>query len=156
VLLRHDGRVLGRIAPAGPAPSLPQSPGSSELDRPTVGLSGGDLVVLRAGRLLVYDTASFRLLRSLRVGRRAKLASVSDGLVAYVVGAGVHVLRLRDGRSTTIRTTSRGAVEASITSAGLFYALHRRPLPGVQLAPFRPNPATVVFVRRGAILLRLR
>jgi hypothetical protein len=133
-----------------------KSPGFSELDRPTVGLSGRDLVVLRIGRLLVYDAASFRLRRSLRVDRRAKLAGVSDGLVAYVVEADVHVLRLRDGRSTTIRTTSRSAVEASITNAGLFYAVHRRPLPRVQLAPFRPNPATVVFVRRRAILLRLR
>jgi TolB protein len=151
-LLRRDGRVLGRLAPGRPPPSL----GFSDLDRPTVGLSGRDLVVLRTGRLLVYDTASFRLRRSLRIDRHSKLAGVSDGLVAYVVGADVHVLRLRDWRSTTIRTTSRSAVEASITSAGVFYALHRRPLPRVQLAPFRPNPATVVFVRRAAILLRLR
>jgi hypothetical protein len=155
-LLRRDGRLLGRVGPGGPAPRRVQSPGASELDRPAVGLSGRDLVVLRAGRLLVYDAASFRLRRFMRVDRRAKLAGVSDGLVAYVVGADLHVLRLRDGRSTTIRTASRSAVEASITSAGLFYALHTRPLPRVQLAPFRPNPATVVFVRRRAILLRLR
>jgi TolB protein len=156
VLLRRDGRVLGRIAPGGSPPKRVKSPGFSELDRPTVGLSGRDLVVLRTGRLRVYDTASFRLRRSSRVDGRAKLAGVSDGLVAYVVGADVHILRLRDGRRTTIQTTSRSAVEAALTSAGLFYALHRRPLPRVQLAPFRPNPATVVFVRRASILLRLR
>jgi hypothetical protein len=155
-LLLRDGRVLGRIAPGGPPPRRVKSPGFAELDRPTVGLSGRDLVVLRAGRLLVYETASFRLRRSLRVDRHAKLAGVSDGLVAYVVGADVHVLRLRDGRSTTIRTTSRSTAEASITNAGLFYALHMRRVPRDEVAPFRSNPATVVFVRRGAILLRLR
>ena len=79
-----------------------------------------------------------------------------DGLVVYVVGADIHVLRLRDGRRTTIRTTSRSAVEAAVTSAGLFYALHARAVPRNQLAPFRRNPATVVFLRRAAILLRLR
>jgi Tol biopolymer transport system component len=155
-LLRRDGRVLGRIAPGGRPPSLGPSFGYSELDRPTVGLAGRDLVVLRTGRLLVYDTRTFHLRRSWRVDRDATLAGVAAGLIAYVVGADVHVLRLRDGRSTTIRTTSRSALEASITSAGLFYALHTRPMPRPQLAPFRPNPATVVFVRRTAILRRLR
>jgi TolB protein len=154
-LLRRDGRLLGRIVPGGPPPRRVKSPGFSELDRPTVGLSGRDLVVLRTGRLLVYDTASFRLRRSLRVDRRAKFAGVSDGLAAYVVGADVHVLRLRDARSTTVRTTSRSAVEAAITSAGLFYVLHTRRVPRDEVASFRPNPASVVFVRRGAILLRL-
>ena len=155
-LLRRDGQVLGRVAPGGPPPGRVGSPGFAALDRPTVALSGRDLIVLRGGRLSVYDTASLRLRRSLRVARRARLVGVSDGLVAYVVGADIHVLRLRDGRSTTIRTTSRSAIEASVTSAGLFYALHARAVPRHELAPFRPNPATVVFVRRAALLLRLR
>ena len=156
VLLRRDGRVLGRVAPGG----QPPSPMFYDLDTPTVSLSGHDLVVLRDGRLRWYDTRSFRLRRSWRVHRGAKLAGVSDGLVAYVVGAYVHILRLRDGRGTTIRTTSRSAVKASITSAGLFYALHTRPTPRFQsprfqLTPFRFNPATVVYLRRAAILRRL-
>jgi hypothetical protein len=155
-LVRRDGRVLGRVDPGGSARGAVGSPGSAVLDRPTVGLSGRDLVVLRSRRLSVYDTASFRLRRSLPVAPRARLAGVSDGLVAYVVGADIHIIRPRDGRSTTIRTTSRSAVEAAVTSAGLFYALHARTVPRNQLAPFRPNPATVVFLRRAAILLRLR
>lgn len=155
-LLRSDGRLLGRVAPGGPAPRPVESPGCCELARPTVGLSGRDLVVLRAGRLWVYDAVSFRLRRSLRVDRRAQLAGVAGGLVAYVGGADVHILRLRDWRSTTIRTRSRSAVEAALTSAGLFYALHARVVPSYQRVPFRPNPATVVFVRRAAVRSRLR
>jgi Tol biopolymer transport system component len=159
VALVRRGRVLGRVDPGGPPPRLGGAFGFSALDRPTVGLSGRDLVVLRRGRLLVYDAESFRLRRSLRVGRRARLAGASNGLVAYVVATDIRIVRLRDGRSTTIRTTSLSAVEASLTSAGLFYATHTRSLPRVQLAPARPNPAvpaTVVFLRRSALLLRLR
>jgi hypothetical protein len=155
VVLRSDGRVLGRIAPGAPA-RVGFRLGFRFLERPTAALSGRDLVVLRQGRLLVYDARSFRLRRSWRVDRHARLGGVSDGLVAYVVATTIHVVRLRDGRSATIRTKSASGVPAAITSAGLFYALHARRVPQVQLAPFRRNPATVVFLRRAAILRQLR
>jgi hypothetical protein len=156
VVLNRHGRVLGQIAPGG----QPLTVGFYEVGPPTVGLSGANLVVLREGRLALYDTSSFRLVRSWRVHRGAVLSGVSAGLVAYVVGAHVHVLRLRDGRRTTIRAASRRTVKAAITSAGLFYVVHARPTPRSQepryeLTPFRPNPATVVFVRRAALLRRL-
>jgi hypothetical protein len=102
----------------------------------------------------VYDASSFRLRHALRVERRSRLAGVSDGLVAWATGTNIYLLRLRDGRRATIRTTSRSAVEAALTSAGLFYAVHPRRVPEAQVAPFRPDPATVVFIRRAALPLR--
>jgi hypothetical protein len=150
-LLRPDGRVLGRVAPGGPASSTASL---GILERPSAGLAGRDLVVLRGDRLLVYDASSFRLRHALRVERRSRLAGVSDGLVAWATGTNIYLLRLRDGRRATIRTTSRSAVEAALTSAGLFYAVHPRRVPEAQVAPFRPDPATVVFIRRAALPLR--
>ena len=150
-LLRLDGRVLGRVVTGGPAASTASL---GILERPSAGLSGRDLVVLRGGRLLVYDASSFRLRRALRVDRRSRLAGVSDGLVAWADGTEIHLLRLRDGRQATIRTTSRSAVEAALTSAGLFYALHPRRVVRAQVAPFRPDPATVVFLRRAGLPLK--
>jgi Tol biopolymer transport system component len=150
-LLRPGGPVLGRVVPWGPAASRASL---GILERPSAGLAGRNLVVLRGGRLLEYDASSFRLRRVLRVDRRSRLAGVSDGLVAWAAGTDIHLLRLRDGRQATIRTTSRSAVEAALTSAGLFYALHPRRVPEAQVAPFRADPATVVFLRRAALPLK--
>jgi hypothetical protein len=148
-ILRPDGGVLGRVAPGGRPPSI------EYLERPSAALSGRDLVILRARRLLVYDAVSFRLRRSLRVDRGSRFAGASGGLTAWSAGTEVHLLRLRDGRKATIRTPSRARVDASLSSAGLFYVLHRRRVPEVQVAPFRrPDPATVVFVRRAALPLK--
>jgi hypothetical protein len=150
VVLRPDGRVLGSVAPGG------RRTNNADLGyvvRPTAALSGRDLVVLRAGRLLVYDAASFRLRRSLRVGRGARLIGVSDGLAAWAVRSEIHLVRLRDGREATISTASRAPVDGSLTSAGLFYVLQPRRVPRVQTSPFRRDPATVVFVRRDALPL---
>ena len=147
-LLRANGRVLGRIAPGGSASS---TPALGLLEPPTAGLSGRDLVVLRGRRLLVYDASSVRLRRAVRVDRRSRLAGVAGGLVAWTTGSEIHLLRLRDGREATIRTTSRSPVEAALTSAGLFYVLHPRPVPRAQAVPFLADPATVVFLRRAAL-----
>jgi hypothetical protein len=151
-VLRPDGRVLGRVAPGGrPSISLP----FGYTARPSAALSGRELVVLRRGRLLVYDASSFRLRRALRVERGARLVGVSGGLAAWAAGSTVHLVRLRDWREATIRTRSRAPVDAALTGAGLFYVLHPRRVPEVQSVPFRPDPATVVFLRRSALPLRV-
>jgi hypothetical protein len=156
-LLSREGRLLGRVAPGGRA--APFNRYDHHLPSVSVGLSRRDLVVLRAGRLSDYDTTSFRLVRSWRVGRGSELGGVANGLVAYVTGTDVHVLRLLDGRSTTIHTRSRSAVKAALTGTGLFYVLHGRPVPKAPLLlmdehPPR-NPATVVYLRRAAIIRQL-
>ena len=150
-LLRPDGRVLGRVAAGGGASSMLSA---GFLGHPSAGLSGRDLVVLRSGRLLVYDASSLRLHRAVSVGPHARFAGVAVGLVVWTVGAEIHLLRIHDGREATIRTTSRSAVEAALTSAGLFYVLHPRRVPEAQVAPFRPDPATVVFLRRAGLPLK--
>ncbi len=150
-LLRPDGRVLGRVAPRGGASSLLSA---GLLEHPSAGLSGRDLVVLRRGRLLVYEASSFRLRRAFSVGRHARFAGVAGGLVAWTVGTDIHLLCVRDGREATIRSKSRSRVDAALTSAGLFYAVHPRRVPEAQVWPFRPDPATVVFLHRAALPLR--
>jgi Tol biopolymer transport system component len=149
-VLRPDGRVLGRVAPGG---RTTNTANRGYLVRSTAALSGRDLVVLRSGRLLVYDASSFRLRGSLRVGRGARLIGVSDGLAAWAVRSEIHLVRLRDRREATIQTASRAPVDGALTSAGLFYVLHPRRVPQVQTPPFRADPATVVFVRRDALAL---
>jgi hypothetical protein len=151
-LLRANGRVLGRIAPGGHASG---TPALGLLEPPTAGLSGRDLVVLRGRRLLAYDASSvrLRLRRAVRVDRGSRLAGIAGGLVAWTAGGEIHLLDLRDGRTGTIRTTSRSPVEAALTSAGLFYVLHPRPVPRAQAVPFLADPATLVFLRRAALPL---
>jgi len=64
-------------------------------------------------------------------------------------------------RSTTIRTPSRSAVKAALTSSGLFFILHGRRVPTLpvvlaeQHTPLPRNPATVVYLRWAAIVRRL-
>src|SRR5204863_2716071 len=150
-LLRPDGRVLGRVAAGGGVSSLLSA---GFLERPSAGLSGSDLAVLRRGRLFVYDASSMHPHRTISIGRHARLAGVAGGLVAWTEGSDIHLLRVRDGRAAAIRTTSRSAVEAALTSAGLVYALHPRRVPEAQVAPFQSDPATVVFLRRAALPLK--
>jgi Tol biopolymer transport system component len=150
-LVQPGGRVLGRVDPGGPGPN----PGLLGIvEHPSVGLSGHNLVVLRAGRLQVYDAASFRLRRSWRVGRAARLIGVAAGLAGWAARSEIHLVRLRDWRVATIQTASGAPVDGSLTSAGLFYVLQPRRVPQVQTPPFRPDPATVVFVRRDALPLK--
>jgi hypothetical protein len=150
-MLRPDGRVLGHVAAGGGVSRLLSA---GFLERPSAGLSGRDLVVLYRGRLLIYDASSLRLHRTLSVGPHARFAGVAGGLIAWTVGTGIHLLRVRDGGEAIIRTRSRSRVEAALTSAGLFYAAHPRRVPEAQVWPFRPDPATVVFLRRAVLPLR--
>jgi hypothetical protein len=150
-VLRVDGTVIGRI---DPGVALPKR-NVLGMRASSVGLSRRHLIVLRGGRLRVYDAASLRLLRSWRLPLRATFAGIANGLVAYVVDSNVHVRRLADGRVTVVRTGGRG-VKAQMAKSGLFYAVHGRPVRDYEARPFGANPARVVFVRRGALVRRFR
>ena len=92
-----------------------------------VALDGGRLLVLERRRLVVVDLATGRR----HVWRTAlpsngygpQLASVRGDLVAYVVGAAVHVMRLSDGHEVVIDTPgATDPVLAQFVGTGLFYA----------------------------------
>jgi dipeptidyl aminopeptidase/acylaminoacyl peptidase len=155
-VLRRDGRLVERFAADKRPPHDPVLGAPS----PSAALTNGHVVVLRRGRLSVYEVARPavrpRRPRVWHVGRDARLAGAAQGVVAYVTGSNVHVLRLSDGRRATIRTASRARVRAALTSAGLFYAVHARPVPARQQPPFHANPSRVFFLRYEALLHRLR
>ncbi len=151
-VLNAGGRVVARIAPGRPPPN----PLLRDDPPPTAALTDGSVVVLRRGRLSVHALAAPATPpRSWSVDRGARLAGAARGLVAYVVGADVHVLRLDDGRRTIVRTPSRARVPAALTSAGLFYAVHARRVPTREAPPFPANPGRVFFLRHEALLRRL-
>jgi dipeptidyl aminopeptidase/acylaminoacyl peptidase len=154
-VVRANGRVVARF-PAGERP--PRDPLLRDAP-PSAALTDGHVVVLRADRLTVHPLALPATRpsrpRSWQVGDGARLAGAARGLVAYVVGTTVYVLRLSDGRRITIRTRSRARVPAALTSAGLFYAVHARPVPAREQPPFHANWARIFFRRHDALLRRL-
>jgi TolB protein len=150
-VLRADGMVIGRV---DLGVGLPRR-SVLESRRPTVGLTERRLVVLRGGRLRIFEIPALRPMRSWRVPSGATFAGIARGLVAYVAGANVHVRRLSDGRVTVLRTSGRD-VEARITAAGLFYAVHRRRVEDYERPPFDANPAEVFFLRHDALSRRFR
>jgi hypothetical protein len=152
-LLDLDGRIIRAFSPGGRGETPPVY---GRRRSPTVGLSGRHLVALRSGRLTAYDATAGQRLIGRSVDHAAVLAGVADGLVAWVVRRQVFVLRLRDHAATVVRPGGR-SVRALLTSAGLFYVSHEKPV-GPVAGPLsgRENRARVVFIRRDALERRLR
>jgi hypothetical protein len=104
---------------------------------PRLALTGARLCALVGGRLDVYDLRSGSRVTSWPLSARPdELAGAAAGLVVFVHGRSVHVLRLRDGREAIVRVapaqavpeegpTARPDVHADISRAGLFYAYNR-------------------------------
>lgn len=107
-LLSAFGRRLGRL--------------KLQEDVRALAFAGHDFVALRQNRL-EWVTASGRVRRSWSAaGGHASLAGVAKGMVAYVAGRRVHILRLRDGRRMTVNPPGRGTVRAALDETGVFYA----------------------------------
>jgi Tol biopolymer transport system component len=88
-------------------------------------IRGVQLVVLTQTRLLVYDALTRKLNHSWplsRGGPSRKLAGTARGYATYVDGRTIKIVRLADGLSRRIEVPGNGAVEAALTSSGLFYA----------------------------------
>src|SRR6266536_4254669 len=151
-LLSPDGRTLGVFRPRGRVPA------HSDYEQPpaTVELEGRDLVVLRGGLLQLYDTRSLRPRRRWRVRRGAALAGVARGLVAYAVGDAIHILRLHDGAQAVVRARGVDLAGARLTRAGLFYAVNRKRVSTDYFPIDVANPSRIVFIRRSALVRRLR
>jgi len=101
-------------------------------------LQGRHLVVQTPAGLEDFDPATGALRRTwtLRVAN-ARLADVQAGLVAYVAGTRVHLLRLTDGVEHVIRAPGAGPVQAQIEAPGLFYSY---------TAPGTKFPGRIAFV----------
>lgn len=132
--LSRDGRVVQRLA------FRRNQVIDAALDRRSI-------VVLTGERLSSYELGSGRRERSWPAGgngRVRRIASASDGVVAYVDGMAIHLLRVWDGRDVAVRLPADAAepVYAHLTSAGLFYSY---------TDPRRLPAGRVVFVPRRAL-----
>jgi Tol biopolymer transport system component len=110
-------------------------------------LDGPRLVVLQRKRLTVIDLGTGHRLAAWPVrrgfGRAANLQDAQRGLVAYVIGVAIHVLRLSDGREIVIDTPN--ATEPSFARfvpSGLFYSFNES---------YASRPGRLVFVTRDEV-----
>ncbi|TML57618.1 MAG: hypothetical protein E6G22_15315 [Actinobacteria bacterium] len=76
-----------------------------------------------------------------------RLADYQAGIAVYVVGHGVHLLRLSDKRDVTIAAPGLGPVHVQLEQSGLFYSY--RPAPS-------PTRGRVAFMPMAAVLARFR
>jgi WD40 repeat protein len=99
-------------------------------DVDAVRLDGSRVVLLRHGRIEVYDAASGRRREIRRLGARpdvkATLEDAQDGFVVYTAGLAVHVLRLSDGRDVVLGLQAEASeAHAQLVPSGLYYAYNR-------------------------------
>jgi WD40-like Beta Propeller Repeat len=106
-------------------------------------LDGGRLVVARASALDVYDVASGALVLERPLSSGEELTDVDGGVAVLLRGVTITLLRLEDGRSTTLAPDA-GPVLADLEPSGLYYAF---PTGG---------GSRVVFVPRASLLRQLR
>lgn len=107
-LLDARGRLLRVVPVAG-------------LDAAAVRVDGAHLVVVRADAIESYSVADGRLEAARALGSGERLLDADGGLALVLAGRELRVVRLADGRSTTI--TAPGArVVAELEPPGLFYA----------------------------------
>jgi hypothetical protein len=110
-IYRADGRLVGAM-------------------RPTLGrvrdarLQGRYTAVLTHDKVGVIDTATGKILRAwgLQSAGVVRLEDIQDGIVVYVVGRTIRLLRLRDGHQASIAVPGRGDVYAQLEASGLFYS----------------------------------
>jgi hypothetical protein len=120
-------------------------------------LTGSRAAVLAGGQLRVYDVRSGRRVASWPLAKPPQeLAGAAAGLVVFVRGRSVHVVRLRDGREAVFEVPAHripGAnpgtkrVYAEISPSGLYYSYN--------LARGR-YPGRVVFVPLARVVARLK
>jgi hypothetical protein len=109
-ILRADGRLLGTV-------DVPARARAAAID-------GRRLVVLTRSQLLVYAVGTRTLQHAWPLGAEGatQLAGVGQGFAAYVARRSIRIVRLSDGARHAIAVPGKGAVQAALTSGGLFYA----------------------------------
>jgi hypothetical protein len=80
------------------------------------------LVVLRRGRLDVYNANTGGYVRSWPVAAEASLLDVHSGIAIYAVWRRLHALRLQTGKDVVVAAAPRRLVGAQIEAPGLVYA----------------------------------
>src|SRR6266536_1261142 len=117
ILADHEDGSLALYAANGTLERT-YSVGTPPLD---AGLGGNDLAVLQPGAVEDLDAASGAFLHTWPLLASAPtLSGVQHGIVAYLAGSDVHLLRLADGSEHIIRAGPN--LHAQLTSAGLFYS----------------------------------
>jgi Tol biopolymer transport system component len=149
----RDGRRVDRLRV--PELRLPRNTFSWTQRR--LVLTGSRAAVLAGGRLRVYDVRSGQRIASWPLAQPPQeLAGAAAGLVVFVHGRSVHVVRLRDGRTATfvvpaqrIPEANPGTrrVDADISARGLYYSYNLRR---------GRYPGRVVLVPLARVLARLR
>jgi Tol biopolymer transport system component len=129
LVLRRDGRLV-------------RSFGFGRNGVRDAALDGRRLFVVLRGRLAAYDLRSGRREGTWPIRRRfgppPLFAGASGDVAVYVVGLGIHILRLSGGGELMVRLPNAAApVVARLTSAGLFYSFTDTRARG---------PATIAFV----------
>jgi hypothetical protein len=107
-------------------------------------LDGGRLVVARGSALEVYDVASGALVLERPLPYGDELLDADGGGAVLRSGGTIELLRLEDGRSTTI-APGAGPVLADLEPPGLYYAF-----------PTGDGGSRVVFVPRASLFRQLR
>jgi len=139
-VLRDSGKAVAVLLPGGGVRTFRfGGPG-------VVGvvLDGPRLIVLRSARLTVLDLRSGRRTASWPVrrgfGPAPEIEDAAGDLLAYVVGATVHILRLSDGREIVIdNPNATEPVFARFVASGLFYSFNES---------YDKRPGRLVYVAR--------
>lgn len=112
----------------------------TKLKKDDLGALEGRLLAVETGKtIVVYDTTTGQRLRTVQIGT-GRLEDLSDGVLVYVTGRRIHLLRLADGEKTSIRPPGNSAVLAQIESAGVYYAYNVGGSGRVTFVPFDRIP----------------
>jgi WD40 repeat protein len=110
-------------------------------------LQSSRLVTLRDGKLEIYNVSSGELVKTIPLASGSVLRDLHGGLAVSVRGRKVQVVRLSDGKKLTFSPPGKGAVDAQIEAAGLYYSYN---------LPSGRDHGRVVFVPFARVLKKLR
>jgi hypothetical protein len=106
---------------------------------PVAALQGNRLVVQQGKSIVAYDTDTGKRILTRSIGMGV-LQDVHGDVVVYIAGRRIHLLRLSDGKKTSIRPPGNSAVLAQIEGAGLYYAYNVGGRGRVTFVPFDQLP----------------
>jgi hypothetical protein len=118
-------------------------------------LEGSQLATFRDDKLELYDVDSGALAKTIPLAAGSKLRDLQNGLIVYVSGRKIRVLRLSDGKKLTFSPPGKGAVDAQIERSGLFYSYNTRSEQYLGRTNSSESPGRVVFVPFSTLVKKL-